>query len=325
MTTPSRSARGRAPFRALRPWLLESFGRPVHRVALDAGSSCPNRDGSKGFGGCTYCDVEGSGTGARKTGQALAAQLDAGIRRVARRDPEFGVIAYFQSYSNTYVDRTRLREVLSVVEPRLGDPVVCVSVATRPDTLPDWALEELAALKGRAAVWVELGLEAADDRVLEDIRRFHTVADFEDAAARARAAGLGVIGHAILGLPGDGREGARRTADTLARTAVDGVKVHNLMVLRRTQMEKAWRAGELDVLDVDRYVDWLADFVERLRPDQVLHRLTGDAPLAERLAPRWNVHKNAIRERLAEELASRGTRQGAKLAAAARSLGDGMA
>jgi hypothetical protein len=282
----------------------------MHRVALDAGSSCPNRDGSKGFGGCTYCDVEGSGTGALRTGRRLAEQLEAGIRRVARRDPDFGVIAYFQSYSNTYVERERLREVLSVVEPFLGDPVRCVSVSTRPDTLPDWALEELAALTDRAAVWVEIGLEAANDRVLADIRRFHTVAEFEDAVRRSKSAGLGVVGHAILGLPGDGRDGARRTAETLARTEVDGVKVHNLMVLRRTQMEKAWRAGELAVLGVDEYVDWLADFVERLGPDQVLHRLTGDAPLEERLAPRWDVHKNAVRERLAAELTRRGTSQG---------------
>ncbi len=302
------------PFNTLRPWLLETFGRPVHRVALDAGSTCPNRDGAKGFGGCVYCDVEGSGTGALRTGAALAAQLEAGIARVSRRDTGAGVIAYFQSYSNTYVEQERLREVLAVVQPHLGDPVVCVSVATRPDTLPDWALSELSRLAERVPVWVELGLEAASDRVLEEIRRFHTVADFEDAVERAHAAGLGVVGHAILGLPGDGRDGARRTADALARSGVTGVKVHNLMVLRRTQLEKAWNAGELEVLDVDTYVEWLADFVERLAPDQVLHRLTGDAPAAERLAPNWQVHKNEVRERLAAELGSRGTRQGGRTA-----------
>ena len=119
------------------------------------------------------------------------------------------------------------------------------------------------------------------------------------------------MGHAILGLPGDGREGARRTAEELARSGVDGVKVHNLMILRRTQLEKTWRAGELTVLDVETYVDWLADFVERLAAEQVLHRITGDAPEAQRLAPRWDVHKNEVRERLVRELRSRGTQQGA--------------
>lgn len=299
------------PFRVLRPWLTERFGRPVHRVALDAGSTCPNRDGSKGFGGCTYCDVEGSGTGALKTGSELEAQLAAGIARVARRDAGGGVIAYFQSYSNTYVERERLREVLGVVEPYLGGkPVVAVSIATRPDTLPPAALAELARLAEHTEVWVELGLEAASDRVLEDIRRFHTVDDFRQAVERCHEAGLKVIGHAILGLPGDGREGARRTAEVLAETGVCGVKVHNLMVLRRTQMEKSWKVGELEVLDAPTYVDWLADFVERLDPAQVLHRITGDAPEEERLAPRWDVHKNAIRELLAAELQRRGTQQG---------------
>ena len=300
------------PFRVLRPWLLETFGRPVHRVALDAGSSCPNRDGTKGFGGCFYCDIEGSGTGAQKSGLALAEQLELGVRRVARRDAGGGVIAYLQSYSNTYVDEARFDEVLSALEPHLGEPVVALSLATRPDTLPASALERLGELARRLPVWVELGLESASDAVLTGINRLHTAAEFEDAVARAHGAGLLVVGHAILGLPGDGRTGARRTAELLARTAVEGVKVHNLMVLARTVFEKEWRAGRLEVLDADTYVEWLADFVERLLPDQVLHRLTGDAPLEKRLAPRWEIHKNSIRERLAAELLQRGTRQGSR-------------
>jgi hypothetical protein len=284
-------------------------------VALDAGSTCPNRDGTAGRGGCAYCDVEGSGTGALKSGVELAGQLAAGLRRVARRGDGAGVIAYFQSYSNTYVETARLREVLSVVEPHLGDPVVAVSVATRPDTLPDEALDVLAELARRVPVWVELGLEAADDRVLTEINRLHTVADFDDAARRAHGAGLSVVGHAILGLPGDGRLGARRTADALARAEVHGVKVHHLMVLRRTQLEHRWKRGELETLAPETYVDWLADFVERLRPEQVLHRLTGDSPPESLLAPRWDVAKNAVRQLLVDELTRRGTRQGARVTA----------
>lgn len=297
-------------FRTLRPWLIETFGRPVHRVALDAGSTCPNRDGTRGRGGCTYCDVEGSGTGAMRTGLDIETQLQAGFRRVARRDDGGGVIAYLQSYSNTYVDAERFDEVLALLEPHLEDPIVCVAVATRPDTLPDPALARLSRLAQRVPVWVELGLEAADDQILLDINRLHTVAEFHDAVARAHAAGLGTVGHAILGLPGDGREGARRTARALAQSGVSGVKVHHLMVLARTQMAHAWRAGELETLSVERYVDWLADFVERLAPEQVLHRLTGDSPAEALLAPHWDVHKNEIRRLLNEELERRGTRQG---------------
>lgn len=305
------------PFRTLQPWLAARFGMPVFRVALDAGSTCPNRDGTKGFGGCTYCDVEGSGTGAFKTGRELRAQLEAGFARVARRGAGSGVIAYFQSYSNTYVEIARLREVLGVLDPFLGPsreadtpPIVALSIATRPDTLSEESLDVLAEWNERVPVWVELGLETANDDVQRAIRRMHTRADFEDAVRRVKARGMSCVGHAILGLPGDGREGARATACALAASRVDGVKVHHLMVLRRTQLEKAWKQGQIETLDESEYVDWLADFVERLAPDQVLHRITGDAPPIELLAPIWSVHKNEIKHRLAEELTRRGTRQG---------------
>jgi radical SAM protein (TIGR01212 family) len=305
MTAPER-------YRSLRPWLLETFGRPVHRVALDAGSSCPNRDGSRGRGGCVYCDVEGSGTGALESGSDLREQLEQGIRRVARRAPDCGVIAYLQSYSNTYVAPERLDEVLGAIEARLGDPIVCVAIATRPDTLPDHALARLARLRERVPVWVELGLEAADDGVLRAINRLHGVDEFHDAVARCRAHGLLTVGHAILGLPGDGKEGPARTARALARAGVEGVKVHHLMVLRRTQLAAWWREGRVEPLTVEAYVELLADFVEHLRPDQVLHRITGDAAPEDLLAPLWDVHNNEVRGRLDAELARRGTRQGAR-------------
>ena len=299
-----------ARFRSLRPWLLATFGRPLHRVALDAGSDCPNRDGTKGRGGCVYCDVEGSGTGALRRGEELALQLEQGLARVARRDAGAGAIAYLQSYSNTYVDAARLDVVLASLEPFLDGRVAAVSVATRPDTLGEPALERLARLAERVPVWLELGLECADDARLVEINRLHSVADYMDAAARAAAHGLSVVGHAILGLPGDGRAGARRTAEVLAASAAVGVKVHHLMVLRRTALAHWWREGRVEPLSPETYVDWLADFVERLRPDQVLHRITGDAHDDELLAPRWQVHKNAVREGLEAELARRGSRQG---------------
>jgi len=298
-------------FRTLRPWLLQTFGRPVHRLALDAGSTCPNRDGTRGFGGCAYCDVEGSGTGALKSGLDLARQLELGMKRLSRRDEgRAGVIAYFQSYSNTYVSPERLDEVLEPLEARLGEPLVAVAVATRPDTLPDWALARLRRLAARVPVWIELGLETANDQVLLDINRLHSAAEFTDAVQRVRAAGMLCVGHAILGLPGDGREGARRTAELLAASGCEGVKVHQLMVLRKTQLAARWKAGECPVLELDGYVDWLADFVERLAPHQVLHRLTGDADEPELLAPLWSRAKNDVRAALERELERRGTCQG---------------
>jgi uncharacterized protein len=306
-------------YRAFAPWLVATFGATVHRIALDAGSSCPNRDGTKGHGGCVYCDVEGSGTGALKRGDELALQLEQGLARIARRGADVKAIAYFQSYSNTYVAVERLAEVLNVTLPHLGSRIVALSIATRPDTLGDEALTLLAEWNRRVPVWVELGLEVADDGLLVAINRLHTVADFEDAVRRAKARGLVTVGHAILGLPGDGREGARRTARTLAASGVDGVKAHHLMVLRRTILEKRWRDGSVATLTPEAYVEWLADFVEELDADQVLHRITGDAHDDELLAPRWNVHKNQVRELLERELERRGTRQGSARAATSSS------
>ncbi len=303
------------PFVSLRPWLTQRYGKEVRRIALDAGSSCPNRDGTKGFGGCFYCDVEGSGTGALRAGVDLRAQVQQGLRRIQRGQAGIGAIVYLQSYSNTYVAPERLEAVLEAIEPHLKGDVVALSLATRPDTLPEWALDQLARVAERIDVWIELGLESADDHVLRAINRLHTAGEFESACARAKARGFVVVAHAILGLPGDGREGARRTANLCAKAKVDGVKVHQLMVLERTVFAKWWKEGRLDVLSAAEYVDWLADFLERLSPAQVVHRVQGDAPGTSLLAPRWELDKNELIDRLAAELRRRGTRQGSHVSA----------
>jgi radical SAM protein (TIGR01212 family) len=298
-------------FRSFREWSTEVFGEPLHRVALDAGSACPNRDGTKGYGGCAYCDVDGSGTGALRRGAELSEQLELGLKRIARRKHAGRAVAYFQSYSNTYVDRERLEEVLSVVRPFAGREIAAVSLATRPDTLPESALDVLERWNRELPVWVELGLETANDAVLTQINRLHTLDEFFDAAARVKRRGLACIGHAILGLPGDGRDGARRTAEALARARVDGVKAHQLMVLEKTVFAHDWRLGKVETQELDAYVEWLADFVERLRPEQVLHRLHGDAP-SGLLAPQWSRINPGVREALERELERRGTRQGSR-------------
>jgi len=297
-------------FRSFRDWCVERFGENLHRIALDAGSQCPNRDGSKGFGGCYYCDVDGSGTGALREGRDLAAQLRDGLKRVARRKHSGRAIAYLQSYSNTYVPAERLEEVLAVLAPHAGREIAAVSIATRPDTLPESALDVLERWNARAPVWVELGLESASDKVLLEINRLHTLEEFHDAARRVKRRGLLCVAHAILGLPGDGREGAQRTALELAKSGVDGVKAHQLMVLERTVLAHRWRQGAVSTLELAEYAAWLADFVERLASEQVLHRLHGDAP-SGLLAPQWSRINPGVREALEAELERRGTRQGA--------------
>jgi hypothetical protein len=253
----------------------------------------------------------------------VAEQLATGLKRIARREKRgqaVGAIAYLQSYSNTYGDINRLGELLGAVEPYLGGPVRCVSVATRPDCLTDEALQLMDKLSKRVPVWLELGLESANDQVLLDINRLHTLDEFFDAIKRAHQAGLSTVGHAILGLPGDGREGARATAEALAQAGCAGVKLHHLMVLEKTRMAHDWREGNLEVLELETYLEWAADFIERLHPDQVVHRVTGESPPEKLIAPQFGVHKTAIRERLTEVLSKRGTRQGSAYAGGSDAL-----
>lgn len=289
------------PYRALAPYLRERFGVRVHRIALDAGSDCPNRDGSKGRGGCFYCDVDGSGTGFLRSGVQIAEQMQRGLERIRREDPSTKAIAYFQSYSNTYGSPQRLQEVLRAIEPFEKD-IAALSVATRPDTFPEEAAAILASYKTRFPVWVELGLETADDATLQTINRLHTLAEFEQAAARVHAHGLELVVHVILGLPGEKREHFRRTALAVTRSKAQGVKIHQLMVLQRTVFAKWHAEGKLPTMDWPEYLGHLADFLRAIPPQTVIHRIQGDAKPGELIAPIWPISKNQLREELAKKL-----------------------
>lgn len=297
------------PYRALGPYLKERFGVRVHRVALDAGSDCPNRDGTKGRGGCVYCDVDGSGTGFFRSGVQITEQLRRGIERIHRKDPRTKAIAYFQSYSNTYVAPERLREMLRCVGP-FEKEIAALSVATRPDTFPDWAGETLASYKPRFPVWVELGLETADDETLRQINRLHTLADFEEAVARARRFGLEVVAHVILGLPGEGSEHFARTARAIGEARPEGLKVHHLMVLKKTILASRHARGEVRTFTPEEYLHHLCDFLERIPAETVVHRVLADARPGELVAPIFPLSKSEFRERLCRELQRRGSRQG---------------
>lgn len=292
------------PYRALAPYLIERFGRRVHRVTLDAGSNCPNRDGTKGRGGCFYCDVDGSGSGFLRSGIEIAAQMRRGLAWFRRQYPQAKAIAYFQSYSNTYGSMDRLREVLRAIEPYEQD-IAALSVATRPDTFSEEAAAILASYRSRFPVWVELGLETAEDETLRAINRLHTLAEFEEAGARVHRHGLELIVHAILGLPGEGPEHFRATAAAIARAKAQGVKIHQLMVLQKTVFAKWHAEGKLKTMDWPEYLGHVADFIQALPHEIVVHRVQGDARPGELIAPIWEISKNQFRDRLAQELLRR--------------------
>lgn len=296
------------PYQDLNSFLKAKFGERVQKITLDAGLTCPNRDGRVGTGGCLYCNARGSGTGAWDRGQSLTAQMETGLMRLARRYGAAKFIAYFQSFSNTYASIETLRELYDAA---LAFPqVVGLSIGTRPDCLPDEVLDLLAGYARDRLVWLELGLQSAHDATLQRLNRGHDVACFTAAATRAAARGLEVVAHVILGLPGEGSQEMAATAEYLARLPLHGVKIHLLYVVKESGLARLYQAGEYACLTEDQYVNLVVDFIERLPDHLVIHRLTGDPHPEELVAPAWCLDKPRVLQRLKEEFTRRCTRQG---------------
>ncbi|MEW6573356.1 MAG: TIGR01212 family radical SAM protein [Bacillota bacterium] len=290
-------------------FLRESFGGPVSKIPLDAGFGCPNRDGTVGVGGCTFCANRAFSPFA---GQKLTVPEQIQRFKAARRREE-RYIAYFQAYTNTYAPLETLR---TMYEEALRDPdVVGLAVATRPDCVPDPVLDLLQGYTGRWMVWVEYGLQSSSDKTLRRINRGHDFATFLDAVQRTKSRGIYIGAHVILGLPGETRADVLRTAEALNTTAVDGVKLHHLQVFKDTALAAQWYEGKVWVFSVDEYVSAACDFIESLSPGTVILRLVGDVTDEKLLlAPRWGVRKAEVISAIDAELTRRGTRQGSRLA-----------
>jgi len=299
---------GSLPYRDLNSHLRERFGTRVQKVTLDAGLTCPNRDGRVGVGGCLYCNARGSGTGAWNRGQTITAQLQEGMARLGRRYGASRFIAYFQSFSNTYAPVETLR---ALYQEALAFPeVVGLSIGTRPDCLSPEIMDLLAALARERLLWLELGLQSAHDDTLKRINRGHDAACFAQAVEAAAARGLEVVAHVILGLPGEGPAEMAATARYLAGLPLQGVKIHLLYVVRGSGLEEMYRAGSYRPLEAEEYVGLVADFLELLPRHLIIHRLTGDPHREELVAPTWSLDKSRVLTSIREELARRGSRQG---------------
>jgi uncharacterized protein len=298
------------PYLDLKTHLRRRFGERVQKLTLDAGLTCPNRDGRVGLGGCLYCNARGSGTGAWAEGLSLSQQLQAGAARLSRRYGARRFIAYFQSFSNTYAPLPRLR---ALYEEALAFPgVVGLSIGTRPDCLPDEVLELLADHARRHLVWLELGLQSAHDETLSLINRGHDAACFERTVQQAASWGLETVAHVILGLPGEEPAHMADTARYLAALPLQGVKIHLLYVIRGTGLERLYAAGAYRPLSEVAYVQTVTDFIELLPPHLVIHRLTGDSHAGELAAPEWCLDKARVLRLIQEEFTRRGSRQGSR-------------
>ncbi len=272
------------------------FGERVQRVSLDAGFSCPNRDGTLGTSGCSFCDPAAFSPAAGDR-RPVGVQLAAGVEHLAVRGIR-KFAAYFQPHTNTYAPLETLRRVWS--EALSSPDVVALCVGTRPDCVPEPVLDLLAETGPEKEVWLELGLQSARDDTLRGLNRGHTAADFADACRRARPRQILVCAHVILGLPGEDAADEGRTAEFLTDLEVDGVKLHHLAVVTGTPLEVEWRRGNLRVLEEAEYAERAANFIRRLAPGTILHRLVGDTVPGRLLAPRYNKGRvaAAIRGRL---------------------------
>ena len=294
---------------SLNRYLRERFGEKVYKLALDGGMSCPNRDGTLGSGGCIFCSAGGSGDFAQGRCATVAEQLERAKGRIRSKTGAEQFIAYFQSYTNTYAPVEYLETLFTeaISEPS----VAALSIGTRPDCLPDEVVELLARLNRRKPVWVELGLQTIHADTARLIRRGYELSVYEDAVARLKDAGLTVIVHVILGLPGETREQMLQTIDYLGGDhRPDGVKLQLLHVLEGTDLAQLWRAGLVRVMEPEEYYDLLCECLRRLPPDMVIHRLTGDGPKRILLAPLWTGDKKRVLNDLNRELERQHVRQG---------------
>jgi radical SAM protein (TIGR01212 family) len=292
----------------LTTYFRQRFGVRVHKLTVDAGLTCPNRDGTVGSGGCIYCNARGSGTGAHGRGLSITAQLEAGKAAVARRFKAKKFIAYFQSYSNTYAPVERLREMYD--EALAVEEIVGLAVGTRPDCVDGDVLDLLQSYARDHLIWIEYGLQSAHDATLARINRGHDVAAFEQAVRATAGRGIQICTHIILGLPGETADQMRATADYIARLPIDGVKLHLLYIVRDTPMEALYRSGSYRCLEQHEYATLVCDLLERLPPRMVIQRLTGDPHRDELVAPQWALAKTQTLNLIQQQLTLRDTRQG---------------
>ncbi len=292
-------------------FLKEKFGTKVYRVTVDGGFTCPNVDGTVAKGGCVYCDNRSFSPNRRLPRVPIRDQVTRGIEILTNRYKVDSFIAYFQAATNTYAPLEKLRRLY---EEALDNPqVIGLAVGTRPDCVPDEVLDLLQEFAKDCYVCLELGLQTIHDRSLDWMNRGHYLDSFLDAVHRCQDRGLDLCIHVILGLPGESHADMMSTADTEAALPVHGVKIHNLHVVRDTPMEEMYRRGEVAMFSLEEYVQLACDFLERLPPEMVIHRLNGDSPPDYLIAPQWCLDKNSLLAAIQTELERRDSWQGKKL------------
>ena len=308
MTTPLWNGK---PYHSLDYMLRERFGEKVYKVTLNGGMSCPNRDGKIGHRGCIFCSEGGSGDFAADVSLSVTEQINSQIAILSAKRPIHRYIAYFQAYTNTYAPVEYLQKIFT--EAISHPKVIALSIGTRPDCLDDKVIALLSELNRMKPVWIELGLQTINEDTARYIRRGYSLSCFEDALSRLRAAGLEVIVHTILGLPGETHDDILETIKYLNATDIQGIKLQLLHVLSGTDLAADYQVGKFEVLGRDAYIDLVIDCLEHLRPSIIIHRVTGDGPKELLIAPQWASRKREVLNLLHHRMKEMGSFQGKAL------------
>lgn len=291
-------------------YLRAQLGCKVQKISLNAGFTCPNRNGEKGWGGCTYCNNQTFNPDYCRTDKSVTQQLEEGMRFFARKYPEMKYLAYFQAYTNTYAGleelKSKYEEALSVRD------VVGLVIGTRPDCMPDDLLKYLEILNKQTFLLVEYGIESADDAILKRINRGHTFADSCRAVERTASAGIRTGGHVILGLPGESHETLMKQAGLISRLPLTTLKLHQLQLIRGTRMAHEFQECPQDfhLFTAEEYIDLAIDYIERIRADIVLERFVSQSPKELLVAPDWGLKNYEFTEKVKARMRERGAFQG---------------
>ena len=285
---------------SLNRYLKDTFGEKVYKIAIDGGFTCPNRDGTLDTRGCIFCSGTGSGEFAGKRTDSVTSQIEKGKERLRGKIKNGKYIAYFQAFTNTYAPVQRLR---AVFEEAIQHPdIVALSIATRPDCLPEEVVLLLQELNQKKPVWVELGLQTIHEKSAEYIRRGYGLPVYDAAVKKLKKIGVQVIVHVILGLPGESEEDMKATVSYVGKSGADGIKLQLLHVIRGTDLEKDYRMGKFNTLEMDAYVRLVADCIALLPKNMVIHRMTGDGDKKTLIAPEWSRDKKRVLNALNEAI-----------------------
>ncbi len=281
-------------------YLRNTFGCKVYKISINAGFTCPNRDGKIATGGCIFCSKGGSGDFAESSEKSITEQIESGKHRVEKKIKSGKYIAYFQAFTNTYAPAHVLERKLT--EAIKHPDIAALSIATRPDCLPNDVINLLEKLNKIKPVFVELGLQTIHAKTAEYIRRGYTLDVYDNAVERLKNAGINVVTHIIIGLPNETKADMLETVNYVCKAGTDGIKLQLLHVLKGTDLEAEYKCGKFEVLALDEYIDILKACVDIIPKNVVIHRLTGDGAKKDLIAPLWSADKKNVLNKINKAL-----------------------